>query len=77
MSQLSQNGECTNQRTEKIQQHSFQQHQQKETLSDAGGSESEGNSLSPTSPEENPERMKHSKVTPLISLSYALRNICV
>lgn len=72
MSQPSRNGECTDQRTEKKQQHSSQQPQQKGTLSDPGASESEGSSLPPTLPEEDPERMKHSKVTPLLPYSYAL-----
>lgn len=73
MSQPSQNGECTDQRTEKKQQHSSQQ--QKGTFSDAGGSESEGSRLPPTFPEEDPERTKHSKVTPLLHYSYALIGI--
>ncbi|XP_060793879.1 zinc finger protein 512B isoform X2 [Neoarius graeffei] len=59
MSQPSRNGECTDQRTEKKQQHSSQQPQQKGTFSDPGASESEGSSLPPTLPEEDPERMKH------------------
>ncbi|KAB5546464.1 hypothetical protein PHYPO_G00072340 [Pangasianodon hypophthalmus] len=58
-SQPSRNGECTDQRTEKKQQHSSQQHKEKGILLDAGGSESEGSSLPPTFPEEDPERMKH------------------
>lgn len=60
MSQPSQNGERTDQRTEKTQESSSQQRQQKESLSDAGGRES-------TFPEEDPERMKHSKVNSLLS----------
>ncbi|XP_053499615.1 zinc finger protein 512B isoform X5 [Ictalurus furcatus] len=59
MSQHLQNGECTDQMTEKNEQHSSQQQQQKGTLLDGGDSESEGISLPLTFPEEDPERMKH------------------
>lgn len=52
MSQPSQNGECTDQ---KKKQHSHQQ-KHRRTLSDAVGSPS-------TFPDEDPERLKHSKVT--------------
>ncbi|KAI5095908.1 zinc finger protein 512B isoform X6, partial [Silurus meridionalis] len=56
MSQPSQNGEYTEQKTEKKQQKCSQQQQEKKTLSEAGDSEHEGSSLPP---EEDPERMKH------------------
>ncbi|XP_058265588.1 zinc finger protein 512B isoform X4 [Hemibagrus wyckioides] len=59
MSQPSQNGECTDQRTETTQEPRSQQQHQKKTLSDAGGSESGGSGLPPNFPEEDPERMKH------------------
>ncbi|XP_047662923.1 zinc finger protein 512B isoform X4 [Tachysurus fulvidraco] len=55
MSQPSQNGERTDQRTEKTQESSSKQQQQKESLSDAWCSESRES----TFPEEDPERMKH------------------
>ncbi|KAL1249683.1 hypothetical protein QQF64_020688, partial [Cirrhinus molitorella] len=51
VSQLSQNGECAPQRLDRKQQQG--------TSVDAGGSESEGGSLPPPFPEEDPERMKH------------------
>lgn len=41
-----------------VQPHSQQSHSQS-TSSDAGGSESEGGSLPPSFPDEDPERMKH------------------
>lgn len=56
VSQPSQNGECAPKRSERRQQHSSQ-HQG--TSVDTGGSESEGGSLPPPFPEEDPERMKH------------------
>lgn len=45
-----------------VQPHSQQSHSQS-TSSDAGGSESEGGSLPPSFPDEDPERMKHSKIS--------------
>lgn len=51
ISQHSQNGECAPQRSER------RQHQG--TSVDTGGSDSEGDSLPPPFPEEDPERMKH------------------
>ncbi|RXN30898.1 zinc finger protein 512B-like [Labeo rohita] len=51
VSQPSQNGECAPQRPDRKQQQG--------TSVDAGGSESEGGSLPPPFPEEDPERMKH------------------
>ncbi|XP_066528815.1 zinc finger protein 512B isoform X2 [Hoplias malabaricus] len=61
MSQPSQNGECTPHRPDRKQQHNSQQQQPQPqgSNSDTGGSESEGGSLPPTIPEEDPERMKH------------------
>uniref|UniRef100_A0A673FQQ2 Zinc finger protein 512B-like n=1 Tax=Sinocyclocheilus rhinocerous TaxID=307959 RepID=A0A673FQQ2_9TELE len=51
VSRPSQNGECAPQRPDRKQQ--------QETSVDTGGSESEGGSLPPPFPEEDPERMKH------------------
>lgn len=75
----SQNGELAHQRSEKKQhshsqpsqqihqsqpvQPQSQQSQSQSTSSDAGGSESEGGSLPPSFPDEDPERMRHSKIT--------------
>lgn len=59
VSQPSQNGECSPQRSERRQQHGSQ-HQG--TSVDTGGSESEGGSLPSPYTEEDPERMKHSKI---------------
>ncbi|XP_051735636.1 zinc finger protein 512B isoform X3 [Ctenopharyngodon idella] len=56
VSQPIQNGECAPQRPDRRQQHSSQQ---QGTSLDTGGSESEGGSLPPPFPEEDPERMKH------------------
>ncbi|XP_045911785.1 zinc finger protein 512B isoform X2 [Micropterus dolomieu] len=71
----SQNGELAHQRSEKKQhshsqpsqqihqsqpvQPQSQQSQSQSTSSDAGGSESEGGSLPPSFPDEDPERMRH------------------
>lgn len=75
MSTPSYNGELAHQRSERKQHSHSQPSQQSEqvqsphsqsqsqsTLSDAGGSESEGGSLPPSLPDEDPERMKHSKI---------------
>lgn len=62
MSQPSQNGECTDQRTEKRQKHSSYEQKQKRALSNAGDNESKDSSF----PEEDPERTKHSKITPFL-----------
>ncbi|XP_078806683.1 zinc finger protein 512B isoform X11 [Oryzias latipes] len=72
MSTPSYNGELAHQRSERKQHSHSQPSQQSEqvqsphsqsqsqsTLSDAGGSESEGGSLPPSLPDEDPERMKH------------------
>lgn len=72
----SQNGELAHQKTERKQHsHSQQTHQSQpvqpqsqqsqsqSTSSDAGGSESEGGSLPPPFPDEDPERMRHSNIT--------------
>lgn len=60
----SHNGELSHQRNErKPIGHSLQSQQSQSTSSDAGGSESEGGSLPPPFPDEDPERMKHSKFT--------------
>lgn len=59
VSQPSQNGECAPKRSERRQQHSSQ-HQG--TSFDTGDSESDGGSPAPPFPEEDPERMKHSKI---------------
>lgn len=75
----SQNGELAHQRSERKQhshsqpsqqihqsqpvQSQSQQSQSHSTSSDAGGSESEGGSLPPPYPDEDPERMRHSKIT--------------
>uniref|UniRef100_A0A3B3BYQ1 Zinc finger protein 512B n=1 Tax=Oryzias melastigma TaxID=30732 RepID=A0A3B3BYQ1_ORYME len=72
MSTPSYNGELAHQRSERKQHSHSQPPQQSEqvqslhsqsqsqsTLSDAGGSESEGGSLPPSLPDEDPERMKH------------------
>lgn len=71
-----QNGELAHQRSERKQHsHSQQTHQSQpvqtlsqqsqsqSTSSDAGGSESEGGSLPPPFPDEDPERMRHSELT--------------
>jgi len=72
----SQNGELAHQKGER-KQHSHKQpsqqihhsqpvqpeSQSQSTSSDAGGSESEGGSLPPSFPDEDPERMRHSKIT--------------
>ncbi|XP_026187295.1 zinc finger protein 512B isoform X2 [Mastacembelus armatus] len=71
----SQNGELAHQKSERKQhshsqpsqqihqsqlaQRQSQQSQSQSTSSDAGGSESEGGSLPPSFPDEDPERMKH------------------
>lgn len=76
----SQNGELAHQKNERkqhnqsqqthqslpVQLHS-QQSQSHSTSSDAGGSESEGGSLPPPFPDEDPERMKHSKIKVFLS----------
>lgn len=54
------------------------QSQSQSTSSDAGGSESEGGSLPSSYPDEDPERMRHSKITAkccnvLLCLSCMLR----
>ncbi len=75
----SQNGELAHQKSERKQhshsqpseqihqsqsvQPQSQQSQSQSTSSDAGGSESEGGSLPPPFPDEDPERMRHSKIT--------------
>lgn len=72
----SQNGELAHQRSERKQHSHSQQTQQSQlvqalsqqsqshsTSSDAGGSESEGGSLPPSLPDEDPERMRHSEPT--------------
>lgn len=71
----SQNGELAHQKSER-KQHSHSQpspqihqtqpvqpesQQSHSTSSEAGGSESEGDSLPPSYPDEDPERMRHSK----------------
>lgn len=64
----SQNGELSHQKNErKHRSHSQQRHQSQSTSSDAGGSESEGGSLPPPFPDEDPERMRHSKITVCLS----------
>lgn len=73
----SHNGELVHQRGERRQhshtQPSLQLHlppseqsRSQSTSSDAGGSESEGGSLPPSYPDEDPERMKHSKITAFV-----------
>lgn len=75
----SQNGELAHQKSERKQhshsqpspqihqsqpvQPQSQQSQSQSTSSDGGGSESEGGSLPPSFPDEDPERMRHSKIT--------------
>lgn len=69
----SQNGELSHQRSERKQLgHSLQSQQSQSTSSDAGGSESEGGSLPPPFPDEDPERMKHSKITVCLSECHGL-----
>lgn len=65
MSQPSQNGECTEQRIEKRRKHSSYEQPPKRSFSDAAGSETKESS-SLTFSEEDPERMKHSKITALL-----------
>lgn len=75
VSMPSQNGELAHQKSERKQHsHSQQTHQSQpvqpqsqqsqsqSTSSDAGGSESEGGSLPPPFPDEDPERMRHSNI---------------
>lgn len=75
VSMPSQNGELAHQKSERKQHsHSQQTHQSQpvqpqsqhsqsqSTSSDAGGSESEGGSLPPPFPDEDPERMRHSEI---------------
>lgn len=81
----SHNGELAHQRSERKQHsHSQQTHQSQpiqtlsqqsqsqSTSSDAGGSESEGGSLPPPFPDEDPERMRHSELIVYLLL-YILR----
>lgn len=74
----SQNGELPHQKNERKQQlsYSHQSHQSQSTSSDAGGSESEGGSLPPPFPDEDPERMRHSKIIVLLSQSHGLNILC-
>lgn len=76
VSQPSQNGECAPQRPDRKRQHNSQQQQQQQgPTSDTEGSESDGGSLPPPFPEEDPERMKHSKVTSVL-LYYEIQIPC-